>query len=105
MTSLEAQVTSREAEVTSVEAEVTSLTEAAEAKEAALERIRDVWREDKTACFDELSNPQTVLDPGCLSRIRIFCIPDTGSEVKKIPDPGSGSASKNLNICYPKNCF
>jgi hypothetical protein len=28
-----------------------------------------------------------------------------GSRVKKIPDPGSGSASKNLNIFNPKNCF
>jgi hypothetical protein len=24
--------------------------------------------------------------------------------VKKIPDPGSGSASKNLSIFNPKNC-
>ncbi len=42
VTSLEAEVTSLEAQVTSREAEVTSLTEAAEAKEAALELIRDV---------------------------------------------------------------
>ncbi len=27
-----------------------------------------------------------------------------GSRVKKIPDPGSGSASKNLSIFKPKNC-
>ncbi len=29
------------------------------------------------------------LDPGCLSRIRIFSIPDPGSRVEKIPDSGS----------------
>jgi hypothetical protein len=34
-----------------------------------------------------------------------FSIPDTASRVKKIPDPGSASASKNLNMCNPKNCF
>jgi hypothetical protein len=28
-----------------------------------------------------------VADPGCLSQIRNFCIPDPGSKVKKIPDP------------------
>jgi hypothetical protein len=28
-----------------------------------------------------------------------------GSQVKKIPDPGSGSASKNLSIFNSKNCF
>jgi len=28
-----------------------------------------------------------------------------GSRVKKFPDPGSGSASKNLSIFNPKNCF
>ncbi len=28
-----------------------------------------------------------------------------GSRVKKIPDPGFGSASKNLSILNPKNCF
>jgi hypothetical protein len=47
----------------------------------------------------------SVSDLGCLSRIRIFFIPDPGSRVKKIPDPGSASASKNLSIFYPKNCF
>jgi hypothetical protein len=58
VTSLEAEVTSQEAQVTSLEAQVTShtgevsqLREAAEAKEAALERIRDVWRKDETRCF------------------------------------------------------
>jgi chromosome segregation ATPase len=42
VTSLEAQVTSLEAQVTSLEAEGSQLREAGEAKEAALERIRDV---------------------------------------------------------------
>jgi hypothetical protein len=39
------------------------------------------------------------------SRIPIFPsqIPDPISRVKKIPDPGS--ASKNLSILIPKNCF
>jgi hypothetical protein len=44
----------------------------------------------------------SVADPGFLSRIRIFSIPDLGSGVKKIPDPGSGSASKNLSILTQK---
>jgi hypothetical protein len=34
------------------------------------------------------------------SRIKKFRIPD-----KKIPDPGSGSASRNLSILNSKNCF
>ncbi len=37
------------------------------------------------------------------SRIRNFSIQDTWSRVKKISDPGS--ASKNLSIFNPKNCF
>jgi hypothetical protein len=28
-----------------------------------------------------------------------------GSRVKKIPDPGSGSALRNLSVFNPKNCF
>ncbi len=43
-----------------------------------------------------------VANPGCLSQIRIFFIPDPGLRVKKIPDPGSESASKNLSIFNPK---
>ena len=46
------------------------------------------------------SDLSSVADPGCLSRIRIFSIPDPGSRVKKIP--GSGSASKNLSILTQK---
>jgi hypothetical protein len=49
----------------------------------------------------------SVADPRYLCRIQ-----DSGSEffhpgsrVKEIPDPGSGSASKNLSIFNPKNCF
>jgi hypothetical protein len=38
------------------------------------------------------------------SRIQIFSIPDLGSRVKKIPDPGSGYAS-NLSIFIPKNYY
>jgi hypothetical protein len=32
-------------------------------------------------------------------------IPDTGSRVKKIPDPGFGSESTNSSIFKHKNCF
>jgi hypothetical protein len=32
------------------------------------------------------------------SWIRVFSIPEAGCRVKKISDPGSGSASKNLSI-------
>jgi hypothetical protein len=42
----------------------------------------------------------SVADPGCLSRISFH----PGSRVqKKAPDPGSGSATKNLSILNPKN--
>ncbi len=34
-----------------------------------------------------------------------FSLPNRGSRVKKIPDPGSDSASKNLSTFNPKNCF
>ncbi len=34
-----------------------------------------------------------------------FSIPDPGSMVKKIPDPGSGFASKSLSIFNPKVVF
>ncbi len=37
-------------------------------------------------------------DPGYLSRIRIFPIPDPDSGVKRFPDPESASASKNLSM-------
>jgi hypothetical protein len=40
----------------------------------------------------------SVADPGYLSRL-----PNPESTVKKIPDPGSKSASKNLSIFNPKN--
>jgi hypothetical protein len=44
----------------------------------------------------------SVPDPGCLYRSpgSKFFIPDPGQKV-----PGSGSASKNLIIFNPKNCF
>ncbi len=51
----------------------------------------------------------SVSDRGCLSRIRIFPsfrIHDhkvTGSRIIKLPDPGSGSATKNLIIFNPKS--
>jgi hypothetical protein len=41
----------------------------------------------------------SVADPGCLSQIRLFSIPDPGSNFS-IPDPGS--ASKNLSILTRK---
>jgi hypothetical protein len=43
-----------------------------------------------------------VADPGCLSRIRIFSIPDPGS--KRFPDPGSGFASE-FKYFNPKISF
>jgi hypothetical protein len=43
---------------------------------------------------------RSVADPGSLSRIRIFSIPDPGSKRS-----GTESASKNLSIFNPKNCF
>jgi hypothetical protein len=47
----------------------------------------------KKAPNPESGSATLVADPGCLSWIRIFSIPDPGS---KIPDPGSGSALKNF---------
>jgi hypothetical protein len=42
----------------------------------------------------------SVADPGCLARITDsnFSIPDSVFRVKKILDPGSGSALKNLSL-------
>jgi hypothetical protein len=37
--------------------------------------------------------------------IRIFQSRIPGSEIKKAPDPGSGSATKNLGIINPNNCY
>jgi hypothetical protein len=34
--------------------------------------------------------------------LRFFSNPDPESRVKKISDPGSGSASKNLSVLTPK---
>ncbi len=42
---------------------------------------------------------------GMLSWIPILSIPDPRSSVKKIPDPGSGSTSKNLSFINAKKCF
>ncbi len=44
----------------------------------------------------------SVADQGCLSRIQIF---SSRIQIKKIPDPRSGSASKNLSIFNPNHCF
>ncbi len=54
---LEAEVTSLEAQVTSLTGEVSQHREAAEAKEAALERIRDVAIRQNGMCWCTL-NPQ-----------------------------------------------
>jgi hypothetical protein len=45
----------------------------------------------------------SVADPGCLSRIQIF--PSRTAPCKKAPEFGSGSATKNLSIFNPKNCY
>ncbi len=47
--------------------------------------------------------PVTIVVPG--SRIRLFFIPNPGSRVDNIPDPGSGSASKNFNIFNQKSWY
>ncbi len=51
--------------------------------------------------------PSAALPSGLYSRYRPtssdFCNP--GSRVKKLPDPGSESAAKNLSIFNPNNCF
>jgi hypothetical protein len=49
-------------------------------------------------------------DPGCFLDPGSWMFPgsrilDPGSRIKEIPDPGSRSASKNLSIFNPKNCF
>ncbi len=50
----------------------------------------------------------SVADPGCLSRIRLFSIPDPiffhpGSRIRIFSIPGSGYASNNLSILTQKN--
>ncbi len=45
----------------------------------------------------------SVADPGCLSRIRIFSIPDPGS--KRLPDHGSAIRIKELRYFNPKQLF
>jgi hypothetical protein len=44
----------------------------------------------------------SVADPGCLTRIQIFSIPDPGSKFFSIPDPRSAQRMKYFN---PKNRF
>jgi hypothetical protein len=55
-------------------------------------------------CTQILSHNQksSVADPGCLPRIPIFEFFPPGPRVKKIPDPGSGSASMSLDILTQK---
>jgi hypothetical protein len=45
----------------------------------------------------------SVADSGCLSRIRLFSIPDPGSELSPSRIPNPRSSSKNLSILTPKN--
>ncbi len=47
--------------------------------------------------------PCSIADSGCLSQIRIFSIPHSGSRVKKIP--GSRIRIKELKYFNPKKCF
>jgi hypothetical protein len=58
---------------------------------------------EKDTATDDMHGVLRIRDVYLGSRIRTFSIPDIGS--KKIPDPGSGTASKNLSIFNPKNCF
>jgi hypothetical protein len=55
--------------------------------------------------WEETVRIVSVADPGCLSRVPgpNFPIPDPGSGVKKIPDPGS--AKIIFSVFNPKNCF
>jgi hypothetical protein len=46
----------------------------------------------------------SVADPGCLSEIPDLNFFHPGFQVKNIPDPGSGYASKNFSIFNLKNC-
>ncbi len=50
--------------------------------------------------ISDLKRLFSVADPGCLSRIRLFSIPDPNFSI-----PYPGSTLKNLSICNPKNCF
>jgi hypothetical protein len=70
-------------------------------------KLHEKFKAEKTVSNQFHFRARGVADPGCLSRIRIFPsrTRDPGSRVKKIPDPGSGSASKNLSIFNPINCF
>jgi hypothetical protein len=70
-------------------------------------QLKTIFRVKILKFFDPLFwiFPDSVGDPGCLSRIRLTSNPDLRSRVKKIPDPGSGLASKNLCFFTPKNCF
>jgi hypothetical protein len=56
---------------------------------------------------DFSSTTASVADPGCLSRIRLFPIPDPnclhpGSRIRTVSIPEPGSSSKNLSILTPK---
>ncbi len=64
-----------------------------------------LWRGDYTKMMQQLKGLQVnrrlvirVAESGMF-------IPDPGHRVKKIPDPGFGSASKNFSIFNPINCF
>ncbi len=61
-------------------------------------------RKGETVVLCLVNMYSSVAVPGCLSRIRIFEFSHPGSRfrVKKIPDPGSGSASKNLSFSTQK---
>ncbi len=61
--------------------------------------------------FNNLTNSERGLrhNPKFLLKCSVadlgFFYPGSGSRVKKVPDPGSWSASKNWSIFNPKNCF
>jgi hypothetical protein len=60
-------------------------------------RIRDVYPRSRLRFFPSRIRFLPSLIPG-----QIFSIPDPRSRVDKIPDTGSGSASKNLRIFNSK---
>jgi hypothetical protein len=51
-------------------------------------------------CSSTVSDINSVADPGCLSRIRLFSIPDPGSELSpsRIPDPNCLPPGSRIRI-------
>jgi hypothetical protein len=107
VTSLGAQVTSLEAEVTSLEAEGSQLREAGEAKEAALERVRDVAIRQNQHVLMNCQIHRQCWTRDVYPGFKFFAspIPDRGSKRFRILDPESRSPLNKLSIFNSKNLF